>query len=103
MGRPEAVPLSLLVLVVLSLLATPLENVITRHIEAEADWRALQATRDPTAASGLFERFVPTTLSDPSPPTWDYVMLENHPTIMQRLEMAAAWKRRYAASAAQLP
>jgi STE24 endopeptidase len=103
MGRPEAVPLSLLVLVVLSLLATPLENVITRHIEAEADWRALQATRDPTAASGLFERFVPTTLSDPSPPTWDYVMLENHPTIMQRLEMAAVWKRRYAASAAQLP
>ena len=43
---------------------------------------------------GLFKRFVPTTLSQPSPPTWDYVMLENHPTIMQRIAMAQAWRSR---------
>ena len=41
----------------------------------------------------LFERFVPTTLSDPNPPTWDYLLLENHPTIMQRLAMAACLAR----------
>jgi STE24 endopeptidase len=103
MARPEALPPALLVLVVLSLLATPLENVITRHIEAEADWRALQATRDSVAAMRLFREFVPTTLDEPDPPSWAYVMLENHPTIMQRLAMAAAWQRRYAASTAQLP
>jgi STE24 endopeptidase len=93
MGRPEAVPLSLLALVVLNLLASPVQAAITRHIEAEADWRALQATRDPAAAAGLFKRFVPTTLSDPNPPWWDYVMLEDHPTIMQRLAMVAAWQQ----------
>jgi STE24 endopeptidase len=103
MGRPEAVPLGLLALVVLSFVASPLQNVITRHIEAEADWRALQATRDPAAAAALFREFVPTTLSEPDPPAWDYVMLEDHPTIMQRLAMVAAWRARYATSAAQLP
>jgi STE24 endopeptidase len=103
MARPEAVPPALLTLIVLGLLASPLQNLITRHLESEADWRALLATRDPAAATGLFRRFVPTTLSEPNPPTWDYILLENHPTIMQRVGMAAAWRSRYAASAAQLP
>lgn len=102
MSRPEAVPLSLLVLVALGVLALPLQNVVTRHLESEADWSALRATRDPVGATRLFERFVSTTLSEPSPPTWDYVLLETHPTIMQRLAMAEAW-RRYAASDAQSP
>jgi len=93
MGQPEAVPLALLVLVVLGLLALPLENAISRHQEAEADWMALQATHDPTAATGLFRRFVPTTLDEPDPPTWEVVVLENHPTIAQRIAMAQAWKR----------
>jgi len=99
MREPEAVPLSLLVLVVLGLLALPLENVVTRHLEAEADWSALRATNDPQGARSLFERFVPTTLGDPDPPLWAYVMLENHPTIMQRLALTRA----YAASEAQSP
>jgi STE24 endopeptidase len=66
MSRPEAVPLSLFVLVGLSVLGQPLQNVVTRHMEAEADWAALQATHDPAGAVRLFERFVPTTLSQPS-------------------------------------
>src|SRR4029077_19315116 len=62
MGEPEAVPLSLLVLVVLGLLSLPLENAVSRPREAGADWMALQMTRDPAAATALFRRFVPTTL-----------------------------------------
>jgi STE24 endopeptidase len=105
MGEPAAVPLALLTLVVLELLALPLQNAITRHMEAEADWRALQTTRDPKDAESLFEKFVPITLEDPSPPTWEYLLGENHPTIDQRIAMVRAWKARYAtsASAAQLP
>jgi len=92
MSTPEAVPLALLVLVVLQLLALPLENLITRHLEAEADWRALETTHDPRAAEGLFERLATTSLAEPSPPMWDYLLLENHPTIAQRIAMAQAWK-----------
>jgi len=97
--EPAAVPLALLALVVLDLFALPLHNAISRHMEAEADWRALVTTRDPKDAIALFRRFVPTTLDEPSPSTWDYVMEENHPTIVQRIAMAEA----YATSAAQSP
>jgi STE24 endopeptidase len=94
MARPEAVPLSLFVLVALTLVAQPIQNAISRHMEAEADWSALQATRDPVGATQLFRRFVPTTLDEPNPSTFEYVMLENHPTVMQRIAMVRAWQAR---------
>jgi Zn-dependent protease with chaperone function len=103
MGEPTAVPLAVLVFVVLGLAAQPFENVFTRRLEAEADWSALQATKDPRAATELFEGFVDTTLTDPDPPLWDYLLLETHPTLEQRIAMAEAWRRRYAASDAQSP
>ena len=99
MGEPAAIPLSLLVLVVLGLLALPLQNAISRHMEAEADWMSLRTTHDPRDATALFRRFVPTTLDEPDPSTVDYLLQENHPTIMQRIAMAKA----YATSAAQSP
>jgi Zn-dependent protease with chaperone function len=92
MYRPEAVPLGLFVLVVLSFLALPFQNLITRHLEREADWAALEATRDPADAEGLFERFAETSFADPSPPTWAYVLMDTHPTLEQRVAMARAWR-----------
>ncbi len=94
MRNPEAVPLGLLALVVLSTVALPLQNVITRHMEAEADWVALTLTQDPQDAEGLFKRFTYAAHADPSPPTWSYVLLETHPTGLQRIEMARAWQAR---------
>jgi STE24 endopeptidase len=97
MGVPEAVPLAIFVLVVLQLLQLHLQNVISRHLEAEADWSALRATHDPAAGRRLFELFGSETLEDPSPPWWDYVLLENHPTLLQRIEMTQYY-RTYAAA-----
>jgi peptidase M48-like protein len=87
MGMPQAIPLAIFVYVVLQLVALPLQNVVTRHLEAEADWSALRATHDPAAGRQLFRLFASETLEDPSPPWWDYVFLENHPTLLQRIEM----------------
>jgi STE24 endopeptidase len=94
MQRPEAIPLALLVFVVFGLLKTPLEAAITRHMEAEADWMALETTHDPAAMQGLFQRFATTGLSDPSPPTAAYLVFYDHPTFVQRIAMARAWARR---------
>jgi len=94
MRNPEAVPLGLLTLIVLSILATPLLNVITRHMEAEADWVALTLTQDPRDAEGLFKQFTYAAHADPDPPTWSYVLMETHPTGLQRIEMARAWQAR---------
>ncbi len=94
MQRPEAVPLALLALVSLTLLAQPVQNVISRHIEAEADWEALETMRDPDAVTGLFQSFGETSLGDPTPPGWAYVLLDTHPPLLDRIEMAQAWKAR---------
>jgi Zn-dependent protease with chaperone function len=89
---PANLPLAALVLTVFGLVATPFQNAVSRRYEAEADWRALVATHDPAAARGLFVQFVPTTLEEPDPPSWDYLFLENHPTIAQRLAMVRAFR-----------
>jgi len=95
MGEPRAVPLALLVTAVFSLAAAPVQNVVSRHMEQEADWKALETTHDPAAARGLFREFATTSLGDPSPPTWAYLMLQTHPTLAQRVAMANAWAREH--------
>ena len=70
------------------------QNLVSRAIEREADWKALQTTRDPDSARGLFREFADTSLGDPSPPTWAYVLLQTHPTLAQRVAMANAWAAR---------
>jgi STE24 endopeptidase len=94
MRRAESVPLALFVFTCLTLLVLPIENAVSRRTEAEADWVALQTARDPVAQVGLFERFGSTALEEPNPPTWAYVLLENHPTLLQRIAMARAWEVR---------
>ena len=94
MRRPEAIPLALLVLVLLNTAATPFQAAITRHLEREADWMALQTTRDPKAGQALFRDFATTSLGDPNPPTWAYLWFDDHPTLMQRIGMVKAWEAR---------
>ena len=94
MANPEAVPLSLLVIVVLNLISLPVYNAISRHMEAEADWVALGTTRDPDSAAGLFRNFTIESLNDPSPPTWSYLLFDSHPSVEQRIAMAEAWLAR---------
>lgn len=92
--RPELVPYALLILALTGLLITPFGNAVSRRYEAEADWSALRATHDPAAAEGLFRKFTRYDLAQPNPPGWSYVMLDSHPTIVQRIAMARAWKAR---------
>jgi STE24 endopeptidase len=94
MALPEAVPVALLVLIAITLALSPLRNVISRRVEAEADWVALQATHEPSAMRGLLHRLARKSLTDPNPPSWSYVLFADHPTIMQRIAMADAWQSR---------
>jgi STE24 endopeptidase len=94
MAEPAAVPVSLFVLVALSLASLPLQNAISRHMEEEADWVALETTRDPPAARALFRHFATEALSDPDPPAWSYAFIDSHPSIVERLGMVEAWAER---------
>jgi STE24 endopeptidase len=93
-GDPANLPYAILVLTVLSLLTAPVQNAVSRRYEAEADWRALNATRDPASDTKLFQSFNRTSLEEPNPPLLDYLFLENHPSLMQRIAMAQAWRGR---------
>ena len=96
MGTPEAVPRALLVVAVLQLTAAPLSNTISRRMEAEADWKALEVTRDPAALEGVMRNFSSTSLEDPDPPLWTQLMLGTHPTLADRVAMAQAWQAAHA-------
>lgn len=93
-AQPESVPIALLVLVAFQLLAAPLLNVAFRRQEAAADWAALQATHEPATGKAVMRQLATKSLSNPEPPGWVYALYENHPTIMQRIEMADAWEAR---------
>jgi len=93
LANPASLPLALLALTLASLAAAPIENAVSRRYEAEADWSALRATRDPAAASEVFRRFQRLSLADPSPPHWAYLWLQTHPTLAQRLAMMDAYRR----------
>ena len=94
MGAPQAVPLALLMVVVFQLLTAPLANTISRRLEAEADWKALQVTRDPASLEGLMIGFSETGLGDPDPPAWVQLMFGTHPALADRIAMARAWALR---------
>jgi STE24 endopeptidase len=92
MGVPEAVPLALLVVAIYQLATAPIANHISRRLEAEADWKALQVTEDPAALEGLMLGFSKTGLGDPDPPRWVQLVVGTHPTLADRIAMARAYE-----------
>jgi STE24 endopeptidase len=89
--RPAVVPFAVLVVVALQLALLPATNVVSRRYEAEADWIALSATRDPDAAASLFRKFTTTALDQPDSPAWVELALSTHPELVDRVAMARAW------------
>ena len=94
MGAPEAVPLALLVVAIYQLATAPIANHISRRLEAEADWKALEVTNTPGALEGLMVGFSKTGLGDPDPPGWVQLMVGTHPTLADRVAMARAYETR---------
>jgi STE24 endopeptidase len=89
--RPAVIPFAVLVVVALQLALLPATNVVSRRYEAEADWLALAATRDPEAAESLYRKFTTTALDEPDDPKWVEVWLGTHPELVDRVAMARAW------------
>ena len=87
-GRSSVAALdSMLVVAVFQLATAPLANHVSRRMEAEADWKALQVTADPTALEGLMLGFSTTGLGDPDPPGWVQLIVGTHPTLADRIEL----------------
>jgi STE24 endopeptidase len=91
---PRLVPLGLAFAFAWILVTQPLANAVSRRYEAEADWLALQATRDPPSGVALDRSFVRTGLADPDPPGWVTFWFGTHPTPMERIAMAESLRGR---------
>jgi STE24 endopeptidase len=94
LSDPAAVPVALFVVVILSLVTAPLQAAASRRYEAEADWAALNATRDAQAMETLHRRFADEGLADPDPPGWFAFLFDSHPSGLDRVAMARAWEAR---------
>jgi STE24 endopeptidase len=85
---PRAVPLLLALAAVGALLASPVQNTISRAIEARADRTSLEATGDPETFIEMQRHLALRSLSDPTPPAWSQFWFGSHPTTLQRIGMA---------------
>ena len=89
--RAELLPRAALAGAVFALVALPFANAISRRYEREADWIALERTRDPDAAANLFRDLAISNGLQPDPPRWAYVLFADHPATKQRLELARSF------------
>ncbi len=92
-GGPELVALLLVLATLGSLLASPVQNTISRAIEARADRASLEATGDYAGFEALQRRLATRSLSDASPPAWSQFWFGSHPTAVQRIGLARALER----------
>ena len=91
-----SLPLLLLLLSVLSFLATPVLNAITRHYEHEADRYGIEVTHGivPNAnqvAAHYFESSGEINLNDPNPSEWVKIWFYDHPTRPERVHFVATY------------
>ncbi|MEV4285258.1 M48 family metallopeptidase [Nonomuraea bangladeshensis] len=76
-----------------TLLLGPVQNVVSRQVEARADLHALELTRDPETFVAMQKRLALSNISDLSPDAVEYVLYASHPSGPERIAMARAWAR----------
>jgi Zn-dependent protease with chaperone function len=93
MRDPAIVPVVMSLAAFASVAALPVQNAISRHVEARADAHSLDLTSDPGDFIKMQRRLAVTNLShlDPNPVLSD--IFNSHPPPLDRIGMALAWER----------
>lgn len=87
-GDPRVLPLLFALIAVGAFLASPVQNTMSRAVEARADRTALTVTRDPAAFIAMQKQLSLRSLADPAPPRLSQFWFGSHPTVLQRIGMA---------------
>jgi STE24 endopeptidase len=96
-GDPAVAGLVLALVAAGSLLVAPVQNAVSRAIEARADRDALLFTHDPRSFDAMQRQLALHALADPTPPELVHLWFGTHPTVLQRLGMAETYARQRAA------
>jgi len=86
----ETLPLLMLTLSVFSMLLEPLQNMVSRHFERQADRYALDRTKLHKAYTSAFRKLAVLNKDDPDPNAVEVFLFHSHPPISERLAMAEA-------------
>jgi len=84
-------PYIMAVIAIVTMLALPIENGISRLAEQQADQFALATSQMPAAYIELFEQFAEQNLSVVNPMAWEKIIFYTHPPIADRIQMGEEW------------
>jgi STE24 endopeptidase len=90
---PRSVALLLAGVTVLLQVAAPVQNLVSRRIEARADVHALDLTKDPETYVRMQRSLSARNLDELSPSALEYSLWNTHPTGPERIAMGRDWAR----------
>ncbi|GAA2790298.1 hypothetical protein GCM10010522_04530 [Kribbella solani] len=93
MGDPRRTGTVVALIVVGATLAAPVQNLVSRKIEARADYHSLRLTNDPRDFAAMQKDLAVRNISGLDPSPWRYWMFATHPTPPERIAMGRAWAR----------
>ncbi len=91
--EPRALGLFLVAMSCIGALLGPVNNLISRSVEARADRHALDLTGDPAAFEGVWRHVVEVNLAEAKPGRIRHVLSADHPSIVERIATARAYAR----------
>jgi STE24 endopeptidase len=92
-GDPAIVPVVLALIALVGFLALPLQDAVSRQIEARADAHSLNLTEDPDGFIKMQRRLAVANLDHLDPNPVLSFWFDNHPPTMDRIGMALAWEQ----------
>jgi STE24 endopeptidase len=90
---PRAAALVIALITVGTQFAAPVQNWVSRQIEARADAHALDLTKDPVTFVAMQRSLAVRNLSDLRPDILEYVLWSSHPSAPQRIASARTWAK----------
>jgi STE24 endopeptidase len=89
---PAALPALALAVVAISTPISAISNQLSRRIEARADSYALELTDAPQPFIDFERRITVRNIAEPDPPDWASLLFGTHPTTLQRIGAAVAFR-----------
>ena len=88
-----AVPAVALAIGIMTFVLNVPGSQLSRRVETRADAFALQMTGDPEAQIRFQARIAVKNVGDPDPPGWAQFLFGTHPTTLERIGQAEAFRR----------
>jgi STE24 endopeptidase len=91
LSDPRRAGMFVALVVVATTLASPVQNLVSRRIEARADYHSLRLTNDPEDFAAMQRDLAVRNINGLDPSRWRYWMFATHPTPPERIAMGRAW------------